>query len=88
MSHIFLVWWGQNRVKHSTPLLCFAEEIDLFVVYEIRRQNVLFISENTILIKRTLAKDCTLSPYWKNDLPPTIFLITQKCSKDRTQTTY
>ena len=23
------------------------------------------------LIKRTLAKDRTLSPYWKNDLPPT-----------------
>ena len=26
----FPLWWGQNWVKHSIPLLCFAEEIDLF----------------------------------------------------------
>ena len=26
----FPVWWGQNRVKHSIPPLCFAEEINLF----------------------------------------------------------
>ena len=25
-----IVWWVQNRVKHSPPLLCFAKEIDLF----------------------------------------------------------
>ena len=31
MSHIFLSLVGsKNRVKHSTSLLCFAEEIDLF----------------------------------------------------------
>ena len=30
MSHNFLFGGGQNRVKHSIPLLCFAEEIDLF----------------------------------------------------------
>ena len=28
---LFPVWWGQNRVKHSIPLLSFAEEIDLFL---------------------------------------------------------
>ena len=28
---IFLVvWWGQNRVKHSTPTACFEEKIKLF----------------------------------------------------------
>ena len=34
MSHIFFSLvgskYGQTIVKHSTPLLCFAEEIDLF----------------------------------------------------------
>ena len=30
ISVIFSCLVGHNRVKHSTPLLCLAEEIDLF----------------------------------------------------------
>ena len=48
MSHISLVWWGQNRVKHSSPLLCFAEEIDLF--------HKICESKNTILNKKNIGE--------------------------------
>ena len=87
---VSLVWWGQNRVKHSTPLLCFAEEIDFFHKIcglwnkETKCIHV-FISENTILNIKNIgegsAKDRTLSQYWKNYLPPST-------KKDRIQTTY
>ena len=51
------------------------------MVYEIRRQNVFMylLSETLSVIKRTFC-DRTLSPYWNNDLPPTI--------KDCIQTTH
>ena len=84
MSQIFL--FGGVKIGSNTALHCFVLQWKLinsikYVVYEIRRQNVFIvrIGENTILNKKNIC-DRTLSPYWKNNLPPT--------TKDCMQTTY
>ena len=68
MSHIFL--FGGDKIGSNTAFHCFVLQRKLiysikYVVYEIRRQNVFIY----ILNKKNIC-DRTLSPYWKNDLPP------------------
>ena len=63
---------SHNRVKHSIPLLCFAEEIDLLhKICGLQNKETkcihVFISENAILNKKNIC-DRTLSPYY---IPPT-----------------
>ena len=77
MSHIF--WFGEVKIGSNTAFHCLVLQRKFiysikYVVYDIRRH--VFIGENTILNKKN---NCvrTLSPYRKNDLPPTRLLHTK-----------
>ena len=71
MSHIFL--FGGVKIGSNTAFRCFVLQRKViysikYEVYHIRRH--VFLGENTILNKKNICNR-TLSPYWKNDLPPT-----------------